>query len=393
MKYIAHIVQPGDNFYMLAKKYETTVASILNANPYIRPYNICTGKAIKIPIAASVHQVIACEERKEIATPENINELLKEMLNEKKTIEAISNWIQLYSQLYNQYITITDSIRRVSGDIASAKTKIDGFMEMPTENIDIKELEKATADIINMLKEVSEYSASRSCFLFYTNLILSVALNIASLLNLDMSPITDNIKLMIDDLEFGVTSNAVELTEQISRLATAAITKLNEKYISLGLESGNNPAEQLQELEAWKQSMIETYKAYQDEYVTECEQIKTDYEELLKKWEDSKTENSAPTTISSTEEINISGKWNTNWGLMTLTQTGPYVDGFYNWDNGKVTGILKNNVLTGIWTEEPTYTPPRDAGILELTFEQDSFTGKWGYRNNLPTNIWSGTRL
>ncbi|HAA89760.1 MAG: LysM-like peptidoglycan-binding protein [Thermoanaerobacterales bacterium 50_218] len=47
--YLDYVVQPGDTFYKLAKKYNTTVEAIIRANPCVDPYNLQIGTTIKIP--------------------------------------------------------------------------------------------------------------------------------------------------------------------------------------------------------------------------------------------------------------------------------------------------------------------------------------------------------
>jgi LysM repeat protein len=48
-EYRRHVVQPGDTFYKLAKKYNTTVEAIIRANPGVDPYNLQVGTTIRIP--------------------------------------------------------------------------------------------------------------------------------------------------------------------------------------------------------------------------------------------------------------------------------------------------------------------------------------------------------
>ena len=43
-----YTVQKGDNLYALSKKFETTVQSILNHNPFINPYDFQAGTEIKV---------------------------------------------------------------------------------------------------------------------------------------------------------------------------------------------------------------------------------------------------------------------------------------------------------------------------------------------------------
>lgn len=46
---ITHVVQPGDTFYKLARRYGTTVEAIMRANPGVDPMNLQVGQTIRIP--------------------------------------------------------------------------------------------------------------------------------------------------------------------------------------------------------------------------------------------------------------------------------------------------------------------------------------------------------
>jgi cell wall-associated NlpC family hydrolase len=74
------------------------------------------------------------------------------------------------------------------------------------------------------------------------------------------------------------------------------------------------------------------------------------------------------------------GIWSSNWGTMTLTQSGSSVTGTYTHDQGKIKGTLNGDVVTGTWSEAPTRKGPMDAGDFEFTLQGGkSFTGKWRY--------------
>ena len=84
-----------------------------------------------------------------------------------------------------------------------------------------------------------------------------------------------------------------------------------------------------------------------------------------------------------------SGSWDTNWGIMTLSQSGNKVTGTYVYRNGRISGIVSGNTLTGKWSESPTYQPPEQAGdvILKLSNDGMSITGEWRYGSS---GDWSG---
>ena len=90
------------------------------------------------------------------------------------------------------------------------------------------------------------------------------------------------------------------------------------------------------------------------------------------------------------------GEWSTNWGAMSMTQSGTSVTGFYEHDSGKMTGTMTGMKLTGRWSESPTYAGPTDAGPMTLTLAPDgnSFTGTWDYDNGTAGfSGWNGTRV
>ena len=90
---------------------------------------------------------------------------------------------------------------------------------------------------------------------------------------------------------------------------------------------------------------------------------------------------------------NFAGKWKTNWGMMILDAGG---NGTYTHDKGRIKGIVHGRVLTGTWSEAPSYKPPKDAGDVEFTLSADgnSFTGKWRYGHSGSWHYdWQGERV
>lgn len=85
-----------------------------------------------------------------------------------------------------------------------------------------------------------------------------------------------------------------------------------------------------------------------------------------------------------------SGSWDSDWGLMEFSQSGSKVTGTYVYNNGRITGTVSGNTLTGTWSESPTYNPPGDAGDVVFTLAADgrSFAGNWRYGSG--TGPWDG---
>jgi len=84
------------------------------------------------------------------------------------------------------------------------------------------------------------------------------------------------------------------------------------------------------------------------------------------------------------------------WGnVISFSQTGNNVTGSYlGHENGTYTGTVSGNILTGAWSEEPTYLPPNDAGEFQITMSPDgnNFSGVWRYDSSGAWYDWSGQR-
>jgi hypothetical protein len=87
--------------------------------------------------------------------------------------------------------------------------------------------------------------------------------------------------------------------------------------------------------------------------------------------------------------VTWSGEWRTDYGQMTLTQSGSSVEGNYTHDQGHLTGSVNGNVLSGTWDEAPTRAAPYDTGDFQFTLQADlkSFRGTW---KNVGETDWRG---
>jgi hypothetical protein len=100
--------------------------------------------------------------------------------------------------------------------------------------------------------------------------------------------------------------------------------------------------------------------------------------------------------VTESPKSNWSGTWDTDWGEMTLVQTGNTVTGEYTHDSGKISGTVSGNKLIGTWSESPSYNPPSDAGDVEFTLSANgnSFDGSWRYGSTgSMSGGWVGTRI
>ena len=88
---------------------------------------------------------------------------------------------------------------------------------------------------------------------------------------------------------------------------------------------------------------------------------------------------------------NISGVYKTDYGRMTINQTGNRITGNYESGNGTFDGFLNGNKLTGNWKNSSNAR----SGNFEFVFNSDfsSFSGKYGYNSDTPSRKWNGTKI
>ena len=97
--------------------------------------------------------------------------------------------------------------------------------------------------------------------------------------------------------------------------------------------------------------------------------------------------------------FSVSGKWNSNNGLTELVESGGNVTGNYPFENGKIIGARAGNRLTGQWIQNTSARKCDKAvngsyyhGRIVFDFSANEFSGKWGYCDDAPTEMWSGKR-
>jgi uncharacterized cupin superfamily protein len=87
--------------------------------------------------------------------------------------------------------------------------------------------------------------------------------------------------------------------------------------------------------------------------------------------------------------VSVAGTFTTDWGEMTLQQTGNQVTGTYKHNNGVINGTLSGKTLTGTWTQ----TNGKGKFRFEFNDNLSAFTGKWGYNEAEPaTGGWNGKK-
>jgi len=113
-----------------------------------------------------------------------------------------------------------------------------------------------------------------------------------------------------------------------------------------------------------------------------------------RKWNGTKVKSSSSYPVVQSPEsssiINIAGEYTTDFGKMTLTQTGNGITGNYEGGNGTVKGIIEGNRFTGTWKNSSNSR----TGNFDFVFNSNnsSFTGKYGYNNDTPSRKWNGTK-
>lgn len=97
--------------------------------------------------------------------------------------------------------------------------------------------------------------------------------------------------------------------------------------------------------------------------------------------------------------VNVAGSWTSTEGALSMTQNGSSVSGSYTTQSGKLTGTLKGKTLEGVWTQASSGRRCAQEkngsaywGRIRFVFEDERFTGVWGYCDDEPKSNWSGQR-
>jgi len=82
---------------------------------------------------------------------------------------------------------------------------------------------------------------------------------------------------------------------------------------------------------------------------------------------------------------------------MILQQTGYNVSGEFNYNNGKLIGLIHENTMTGTWYQDVNSDGTYESvGKLVFKFSSDgnSFKGTWGYIESFYNGgLWNGTKI
>jgi hypothetical protein len=96
--------------------------------------------------------------------------------------------------------------------------------------------------------------------------------------------------------------------------------------------------------------------------------------------------------------INVSGTYKTDFGKLTLTQTGATVTGSYTYPDsggtaveGSLSGSLKGNTLTFTWVQNQSGGKATGKGSFVFAKDGKSYEGTWTDSKG-ESGTWSGKR-
>lgn len=117
-----------------------------------------------------------------------------------------------------------------------------------------------------------------------------------------------------------------------------------------------------------------------------------------RKWTGTRSGSTQSDSVSVDAE-EIEGVWSSSEGDITFRQRGSKVTGRYTQDNGEIIGNMRGSKLDAYWIENHSDRRCSTAkngryfwGKLQLHFEGDRFSGKWGYCEDKPSRQWNGQR-
>ena len=84
-------------------------------------------------------------------------------------------------------------------------------------------------------------------------------------------------------------------------------------------------------------------------------------------------------------EVRLDGEWTSNWGIMTLRQSGTEVTGKVEHRNGALKGRINGDLLVFEW-EQPSnraegVLAAKGKGWLRVSHDSEKMVGAWGYRS------------
>lgn len=192
---------------------------------------------------------------------------------------------------------------------------------------------------------------------------------------------------------FDSTEYAERNIEYMKNIIQVVIPKLEQ------LESYNgNDNEQIKKLwnnfvKAYDEALnLPEVKAYppNKEMLKKWFGFSVDKDELLEFYKSGKGGEKIKNALTDAPASVWSGSWNTNFGVLVMTQSGNSVSGTYSHDSGSLKGTVSGNTLSGSWVEDD------DKGTFTFTIDSNgkAFNGSWQETSPNPNQSggWNGKK-
>lgn len=211
MLLMPYIINYGDNFYKLARQFNTTIDAIISVNPTVDPNNIYIGQQLCIPIPQPPNTVIAYKAtRPTLVNNENINIGLYPVLNYKpedaqypyiyvpiaefKRVGADVEWdeSQQILTVVSDYYKLKDNVNRLTKENKSLNSMIKYIEDISHVIVRDKDnMDLLSYDNLNMKDNKKNFdSYDFPPEEFYDNLY-----------NYDPDKIEENLRLILNELE------------------------------------------------------------------------------------------------------------------------------------------------------------------------------------------------
>lgn len=97
------------------------------------------------------------------------------------------------------------------------------------------------------------------------------------------------------------------------------------------------------------------------------------------------------------ERVDLSGRWTSTWGAMTLRQTGLEVKGDVAYRNGTLEGVVDGDLLIFRWSQprdrEQAVLAAEGKGWMRIAPDASALDGAWGYRDRYEGGgVWQAER-
>lgn len=95
--------------------------------------------------------------------------------------------------------------------------------------------------------------------------------------------------------------------------------------------------------------------------------------------------------------VDLSGRWTSTWGIMTLQQAGLEVKGEVAYRNGTLEGVIDGDLLIFRWSQprdrEQGVLAAEGKGWMRIAPDGSELNGGWGYRDRYQGGgVWEAER-